>query len=225
MAYTKPSWMQWDDLGGQWFGDRDVTKALRQGVNPQNILDFLKGEGRAGASQDAGGLVNRFETDMASAGEGRLTTSLGGSGSESNRKFTGHADIAMFHGMNPDMAIGKRYQAIRDQWHGEKVNPIAFSDPTGGYGSLYSEVQRHAERQDEQDASDLQIAQHQATLDQQAEEAAKVRSSRSSRVQGGSAMSIAFKRSDAARSGAGASGTKQFARSGAGSNVKTLNIA
>ena len=218
MAYTKPSWMQWDDLGGQWFGDQDVTKALRQGVDPQNILDFLKGEGRAGASGDAGGLVNRFETDMASAGEGKLTTSLGGSGSESNRKFTGHADIAMFHGMNPDMAIGKRYQSIRDQWHGEKVNPIAFSDPTGGYGSLYSEVQRHAERQDERDALNLKIESDRA-------EAAKVRSSAPSRVQGGSAMSIAFKRSDAARSGAGASGTKQFARSGAGSNVKTLNIA
>ncbi len=210
--------MQWDDLGGKWFGDQDVTKALRQGVNPQNILDFLKGEGRSGASQDAGGLVNRFETDMGSAGEGKLTTSLGGSGSESNRKFTGHADIAMFHGMNPDMAIGKRYQAIRDQWHGENVNPIAFSDPTGGYGSLYSEVQRHAERQDERDAHALKIESDRA-------EAAKVRSSGSSRVQGGSAMSIAFKRSDAARSGAGASGTKQFARSGAGSNVKTLNIA
>lgn len=211
--------MAWADLGGQHFGDQDVTKALRMGVDPMKIL---KAVNLSGGSK--GGLADRLGSDWSGAQQGTLGSSLGGSGKADTRMRVGHADIALYNLANPlteELTIGKRAQNIRDQWTGDRVNPEARADPSSGIGKLWSQIQNQARAQDESDAA----AERDAALAEEEEARAdRIRTTQTTRV-GRSAMSVRGAQSAARRSGRSSTGTAQFGRSARGSNVQTLNIA
>ena len=245
-AYTKPSWMTWADKGGAYFGGKDVTEALNRGISVADIRKAVEasdalGRGQAeGTDTTAGGLSNRLQAALEAAQGGTL-----GSGFGASSEYTGGADLAIYgQGRGASGAsTGQIAQEIASQANWNPMSMNLSSD----IGKVRSSVEGAATAQTTADETRVHQAseaakskkyyedmlieqgkQLQAMKDAEAARAAdamKVKFQGSSSVgPGQSAMGIKFKQSPAFASGAASRGTAQLARSGKGSELKTLNV-
>ena len=248
-AYTKPSWMTWEDQGGAYFGTKDVTKALNMGVSHADIQAAVQASdalGR-GATENtepghasANNLSGRLQSAFDSARGGRLDSSLGAT------DYTGGADIALYTQARGGMT-GQVAQEIRDQANynpnleiGGKMSNLAMGIGAYAAGQDAADTaaaDAAANRQWRQDESDRRAAEAERRYNQMVkaqEEAAEAARKEALKVKyqgatavgsGQSAMGIKFAQSPAFASGAASRGTAQLARSDKGTKLTNLNIA
>ena len=252
LTYDKPSWMTWEDKGGSLFGDKDAQEALRRGVNPEKVAEAMRVsdakavgvagyEGRSGSKHSSDAILAAFE----SAKSGTLDSSLGATG------YTGGIDMNIFaHGQAAaGKSLGRIAQSITSQGD---FNPTYANTSATDLGRQQLGWAGLAAGQDAKDTAaadaaatqqwrideaaktkkyyeDMIKAQREATeaaAEKQRIENLKVKNTAPSVVGlGHQQLGITAARSGAFRSGAASRGTAQLARTGKGTNVKTLNIA
>ena len=252
LTYNKPSWMTWEDKGGSLFGDKDAQEALHRGVDPTKVADAMRASdaigagqagygGRADSTHSSAAILSAFE----SAKGGTLDSSLGQS------DYTGSVDMNIFaHGQ---AAAGKSLGQIGQGIVGQgSFNPLYASSPSNQLGK---EVGHWTGLANTQTAADTAAANKAADDQWRLDEAAKTKkyyedmikaqreaaaaAAEKQRIEnlkvknttpsavglGHQQLGITAARSGAFRSGAASRGTAQLARTGKGTNVKTLNIA
>tara|TARA_R100001594_G_scaffold93201_1_gene127550 strand:+ start:417 stop:1151 length:735 start_codon:yes stop_codon:yes gene_type:complete len=242
ISYTKPSWMSWADQGGSFFGGKDVTKALQMGVSHADIQKAVKASdalaGTTGAYGGRADISSNLQSAYDSAKAGKLDSSLGASA------YTGKADIELYKQGRGGMS-GKVAQEVRDQANynpnlalGGEMSNLAMT--IGGFAASQDAADTAADDAAEAAAwreseatkraneatkrYNAMIAAQEAAREAAKREAMKVRTSSATAVTG-RPLGIRRNQSPAYRSGVSSRGTSQFARTGKGSNVKTLNIA
>ena len=236
--------MTWADEGGQFFGGRDVTKALNMGVSHADIQQAVQeSDALAGTTGAYGGRANissNLQSAYDSARGGTLDSSLGAT------DYTGGADIALYTQARGGMS-GQVAQEIASQ---ANYNPNLQIG--GAMSNLAMGIGSYAASQDAKDTatadaaaaatwrqneSDKRAAEAEARYNKMVEaqeaaaeaarkEALKVKYTGATHVgQGQSAMGIKFAQSPAFASGAASRGTAQLARSDKGTKLTNMNIA
>tara|TARA_R100000458_G_C8267511_1_gene242461 strand:+ start:1225 stop:1989 length:765 start_codon:yes stop_codon:yes gene_type:complete len=246
-AYEKPSWMSWKDQGGAYFGGKDVTEALKRGISVADIRTAVEASDALGRGATettgpghatAGDLSNRLQAALEAAQGGTL-----GSGFGQSKEYTGGADLAIYGQGRAGASTGQIAQEIASQanWNPLSMNlssdigkvrtsieSAATAQTTADETRAHQASEAAKSKQYYADMLAEQGKQLQAMKDAEAARAAdamKVKYQGSSSVgPGQSAMGIKFKQSPAFASGAASRGTAQLARSGKGSELKTLNV-
>ena len=248
-SYTRPGWMSWEDRGGQWFGDQDVTEALRRGVSVSDIKAAVEASDTAEGGRGVGGagdLANRLQAAFDAAQSGTL-----GHGFGANRDYTGSADLAIYgQGRGASGATtGQIAQEIASQanWRPQSL------DPSSDIGGIRSNIEGSAASQTALDTAQTtaantaafqaseaakseeyyqnmlasqqsQLDAFQAADDRRARDALKVKYQGSSAVGRGAGGVRLADPSSVGSSGVSRMGTAQLSRSGKGSELKTLNV-
>ena len=128
MAYTKPSWMTWEDKGGSLFGNKDANEALKKGIDPTLVAEAMKQSDKIAEAQGITGRSGHEGSGFTESGQkissaanilsayesaksGVLDSSLGESG------YTGGIDMNIFaHGAAAaGQSIGQIGQQITKQ--------------------------------------------------------------------------------------------------------------
>ena len=248
-AYEKPSWMTWENQGGAYFGGKDVTKALNQGISVADIRKAVEASDALGRGATettgpghatAGNLSQNLQAALDAAKGGTLGSSFGASS-----EYTGGADLAIYGQgrAGAGLSSGQIAQEIGSQ---ANWNPLSLN-PASGIGGIRSSIEGAATIQTTADDTKTHQANEAAKSEKyyadmlaeqgkqlkamqdaeaaRAADAMKVKYQGSTSVgPGQSAMGIKFKQSPAFASGASSRGTAQLARSGKGSELKTLNV-